>query len=188
MPVTELLWQRRPGFATSSKEEDDSMSPLEDMQHLLQSSDLCSAEDLLTFDDDLETSETLDDEWEQELLDRTMGIGCTEPDENDTEETEEELSIHHSSIFSHKEAIECIDCLQDYAIHNNSMQLTELLMQVQTIVHRQLSDSKKGAKQTTLDSSPLFLNSLALKFSTLALVTLFDTLCSVRMHYVYAIL
>jgi hypothetical protein len=176
------------GFTTSSNEEDDSMSPLEDMQHLLQSSDLCSAEDLLTFDDDLETSETLDDEWEQELLDRTMGIGCTEPDENDTEETEEELSIHHSSIFSHKEAIECIDCLQDYAIHNNSMQLTELLMQVQTIVHRQLSDSKKGAKQTTLDSSPLFLNSLALKFSTLALVTLFDTLCSVRMHYVYAIL
>ena len=57
-----------------------------------------------------------------------MGIGCTEPDENDTEETEEELSIHHSSIFSHKEAIECIDRLQDYAIHNNSMQITELLM------------------------------------------------------------
>ena len=133
-------------------ESSDPEPPLRDFEELLQTADVhCGAGDFVAVDDSLDTFDTLDDDWEQQLLDRAKEIIHVVSDESDTEETETE-PVPESNVLTHKQAIHSLDHLHSYAVHHSNAELIGLMLQAQTIVQKFYCEPKKSMKQASLDS------------------------------------
>ena len=104
-----------------------------------------------TFDDDVTTSASLDDDWEQEIFTRARGDEILiDNDENDDHEDVPSPPV--TETLSSLKARQYITELKTFALAGDNEELLTLMQKAEDLIEdRFMSEAKRKKTQTTLD-------------------------------------
>jgi len=111
----------------------------------------CSAAEFISFDGDIMPFETLDGDWEEQLIQRALGAE-DDPVEVDAVEEEDEDDVHQPNIKSFREAMNVMeDVTMFLALQSDSSELFGEAAQVLQRLKSKVAERVASARQSTLD-------------------------------------